>query len=76
MGTWWARHVPSTGNPSTTLGPVQPLGVRSTMAGQAGRVRSPSTRARRWISWISLITVSIIAASCWCTSFGSSPSTV
>ena len=47
IGTWCARQVPSTGSPSTTLGPVHPLGVFSTMAGQAGRVRSPSCLARR-----------------------------
>ena len=32
-GTWWARLVPSTCLPSTTSGPVQPLGVRRTIAG-------------------------------------------
>ncbi len=35
-GTWCARKVPSTCTPSTTRGPVQPLGVRSTMAGHRG----------------------------------------
>ncbi len=34
-GTWWARHVPSTGRPSTCLGPVQPFGLRSTIIGPA-----------------------------------------
>ena len=27
IGTWCARHVPSTGSPSTSFGPVQPFGV-------------------------------------------------
>ena len=35
-GTWWAWNVPSTCTPSTTPGPVQPFGVRSTIAGQRG----------------------------------------
>ena len=52
-GTWCARHVPSTGSPSTTLGPVQPFGVRSTIIGQRGRVVSPPPRARCWIARIS-----------------------
>ena len=42
-GTWWARKVPSIGWPSTSLGPVQPLGVRRTIIGQRGR--SPRRRA-------------------------------
>ena len=37
-GTWCARNVPSIGCPSTTFGPVQPLGVASTIIGQRGRV--------------------------------------
>ena len=37
-GTWCARQVPSTCLPSTSCGPVQPFGVRSTIIGQrAGR---------------------------------------
>ena len=36
-GTWCERKVPSTGLPSTVLGPVQPLGVTSTIIGQRGR---------------------------------------
>ena len=36
-GTWCARKVPSTFTPSTSFGPVQPLGVRMRMTGQAGR---------------------------------------
>ena len=36
-GTWCARHVPSTGTPSTTPGPVHPFGVRNTIIGQRGR---------------------------------------
>ena len=44
-GTWWERHVPSTGRPSTFSGPVQPFGVRSTIIGQRGR--RLATLARR-----------------------------
>ena len=36
-GTWCERHVPSTGFPSTSAGPVQPFGVRSTIIGHAAR---------------------------------------
>ena len=36
IGTWCARHVPSTCSPSTTFGPVQPFGVRKTMVGHSG----------------------------------------
>ena len=48
-GTWWARKVPSIGWPSTSLGPVQPLGVRRTIIGQRGRSAAPS-RARDWMA--------------------------
>ena len=44
-GTWWARNVPCTWMPSTTSGPVQPLGVRSTIAGQPAAV-GPSREPR------------------------------
>ena len=37
IGTWCERNVPSTGRPSTTFGPVQPLGERKTIIGQRGR---------------------------------------
>ena len=40
-GTWCARKVPSTGRPSTSLGPVQPFGVRRTIIGQRGRSLLP-----------------------------------
>ena len=33
-GTWCERKVPSVCSPSTVFGPVQPLGVTSTIAGQ------------------------------------------
>ena len=51
-GTWWERNDPSAGSPSTSLGPVQPLGVRSTIIGQRGRAASAAcapvdSRARR-----------------------------
>ncbi len=39
-GTWWARQVPSTGRPSTSRGPVQPLGVRRMIIGR--RESSPA----------------------------------
>ena len=74
-GTWWERNVPSAGSPSTTFGPVQPFGVRSTIIGQRGRVWPPSSRARRWIAAISSSTSSSVAAISWCIVAGSSPST-
>ena len=37
IGTWCERQLPSTGLPSTSFGPVQPFGVRSTIIGQVGR---------------------------------------
>ncbi len=75
IGTWCDRHVPSTGLPSTSFGPVQPLGVLNTIIGHRGRSVTPPSRAAFWIAWISSITVSIVAASCWWTLAGSSPST-
>ena len=62
-GTWWARQVPSTGCPSTSCGPVQPLGVRSTIMGQRGRSVTPSLRARRWMAAIRSSALSMAAAS-------------
>ena len=75
MGTWWERKVPSVGRPSTLFGPVQPLGVRSTIIGQRGRSVERPSRAARWMAAISSMTVSIVAAMAWCTVRGSSPST-
>ena len=75
FGTWWARNVPSTGRPSTTFGPVQPLGDFKTIIGQRGRVRSPDARAFRWISRICSTAVSSVVAMAWCISCGSWPST-
>ena len=40
-GTWCARNVPSIWIPSTTFGPVQPFGVRSTIIGH----RAPLVKA-------------------------------
>jgi hypothetical protein len=38
--------VPSAGRPSTSFGPVQPFGVRSTIIGQRGRpIARPRARA-------------------------------
>ncbi|KAI3473495.1 hypothetical protein Pfo_031622, partial [Paulownia fortunei] len=59
--TWWARKVPSTRSPSTSCGPVQPFGVRSTIIGQRGRRSAapagcrlrpvrPGPRAAAWMS--------------------------
>ena len=45
-GTWWARQHPSTLWPSTSFGPVQPLGLRSTIIGHRGRVALPLERLR------------------------------
>ena len=39
----------STGLPSTSFGPVQPLGVRIISIGQAGRSVDPPSRAAFWI---------------------------
>ena len=75
IGTWCERQLPSTCLPSMVFGPVQPLGVRSTIIGQRGRSVAPPSRADFWIRVISSITASIVAASCWWTSSGSSPST-
>ncbi len=41
-GTWCERHVPSVFWPSTSFGPVQPLGERRMISGQSGRVPSQS----------------------------------
>ena len=52
IGTWWERQKPSTFLPPTSLGPVHPLGLRSTIIGQWGRALNPSLRADSWISLI------------------------
>ncbi len=62
-GTWWERQVLSTGRPSTSLGPVQPLGVRRMIIGWRPAAMSSKTASR--VSAISL-----------CMTAGSSPSTV
>ena len=46
-GTWCERKEPSIWTPSTTFGPVQPLGVRSTIIGQRGRSVDRRARASR-----------------------------
>ena len=46
-GTWCERNDPSAGRPSTSFGPVQPFGVRSTIIGQRGRSVTPRSRAAR-----------------------------
>ncbi len=44
-GTWWARQVPSILSPSTSFGPVQPLGLRSTIIGHRGQTSFSPARA-------------------------------
>ena len=44
-GTWWARQKSSTLCPSTSLGPVQPLGERKMIMGHCGRKVFPVCRA-------------------------------
>ena len=75
-GTWCERQEPSIGWPSTSFGPVQPLGVRRTIIGQRGRsVKPPLARAAAGSSAISSTTSSSVAAISWCIVVGSSPST-
>ncbi|CAO0833287.1 hypothetical protein SMICM17S_00683 [Streptomyces microflavus] len=69
------RQVPSTGSPSTSFGPVQPLGVRSTIMGERGRSVAPSSRAARWNAAIRSTAVSIAATIARWTVAGSSPVT-
>ena len=45
IGTWCERQKPSTLCPSTSVGAVQPFGVRSTIIGQRGRVATSLLRA-------------------------------
>ena len=52
-------------------GPVQPLGVRSTIAGQRGRGRRERRRLDRRGSVV--CASSSVAANCWCTSRGRRP---
>ena len=64
-GTWCDRQVSSTFLPSTSLGPVQPFGVRRMIIGHSGRPVSPSSRAARWIAAIWSNASSNAVASCW-----------
>ena len=75
IGTWCARKEPSIWLPSTTFGPVQPFGVRSTIIGHFGLVRSSFSLAFFWIALISSIAWSKAAAILLCISIGSPPST-
>src|ERR671934_198058 len=68
-GTWCERHVPSTGTPSTSFGPVQPFGVRRTISGHAGRPLA------RLAASIPSSASSSAAAKAWWTGSGSSPET-
>ena len=74
-GTWWERQDPSVRLPSTSLGPVHPLGVRRMIIGHRGRVASPVARAFDWIVWMSCRAASSVAAIAWCAASGSEPST-
>ena len=73
-GTWWARNEPSTFLPSTSFGPVQPFGVRSTIIGQAGFSSVVPERAWPWIRPISS-QASSNAAAIWTSTPSSSPET-
>ena len=66
---------PMTVLPSTVSGPVQPLGVRSTIIGHAGRAVTPWTRASAWMRAMSATTASSVSASSRWTVIGSSPVT-
>jgi len=74
-GTWCARHEPSILCPPISLGPVQPLGERSTIIGQRGRSSLPPARAFFWMALISPSAASSVAAIFWCICAGSEPST-
>src|SRR5699024_10940021 len=52
MGTWCARKVPSICLPSTSFGPVQPFGVRSTIIGQRMTSGRLPLRQADWMLWI------------------------
>ena len=62
--------MPSTGAPSTSAGPVQPFGVRSTIMGHAGRARRSSARDSRRMRAMSSRASSIAAAIRRCMSLG------
>ena len=53
-GTWCERQVPSTCTPSTSRGPVQPFGVRSTIIGQRGPLAGVAG-ARRLLDRMDLV---------------------
>ena len=74
-GTWCERKLPSTGLPSTSLGPVQPLGLRRTIMGHWGRWRNPPERHSSWMVRMSRSASSSVAAMSWCMVSGTSPST-
>ena len=75
IGTWCERQVPSTGLPSTSFGPVQPLGVRRMIIGQRGRTAVAGARRACWIAAISSRTASSVAAIAGARA-GSSPATM
>ena len=70
-----ARCPPPAGRPPPWAR-SSPWGCAARSSARRAGVRSPSTRARCWMARISARTVSMVAASCWCTSLGSSPSTM
>ena len=75
IGTWCALNEPSIWLPSTSFGPVQPFGVRSTIIGHLGLSVLLFSLASFWIALISSITVSRASAIFLCISIGSLPST-
>ena len=70
-----ARCPPPAGRPPPWAR-SSPWGCAARSPARRACVRSPSTRARCWMARISAMTASMVAASCWCTSLGSSPSTM
>src|SRR6185312_14414500 len=75
IGTCCERNDPSVCFPSTNLGPVQPLGERSTIIGHGARRVKPCSRASCWMRSMSARTASMVAAISWCITCGSSPET-
>jgi hypothetical protein len=75
MGTWCERQYASVFLPSTSFGPVHPLGVRRMIIGQSGRLPRPPFLAPAWMPRISSTTLSSVPAMSWCMASGSSPST-
>jgi hypothetical protein len=75
-GTWCERQCPSVFRPSTSRGPVQPFGLRSTITGQRGTTpasrAASGPRARRWIAAIESSACASVCAIAGCMRAGSS----